>query len=1051
MPDPSNTPLNATVKYNPHLWSDAELRSIFVVRTRELAELLQAVREVAPHKPPRHLLIVGHRGMGKSTLLRRLALAIADEAALNQQWIALSFPEEQYTVSTLAELWKNVLDALADTRQREGAPLAELHRLDTEISRIGNLPESEQETASLDLLVQWVRENGRRLILLMDSTDLIFSGLSDSGKKASNPPPALARLRDTLSRETGIFWLGASYQPMEALYQYDGAFQDFFQTLELHALSVEDMRQALLALARAFGADQHGRNTEERMLRTLDARPERLQVLHTLTGGNPRTTVMLYELFASSTQEDIHTDLKVLLDLMTPLYKARMEGLADQPRKLLAHLMENWEPMSMLALSTASGIPATTVSGQLNRLEAEGLISKTRLPGARRSGYQTPERFFNVWYLMRYTSRRVRQRLTWLVEFMRLWYSGDELRHLAQRRAADHASGRICEAGSLEYSLAIAGSLSRNDSERHLLELSMVAAAARLAPSSHQTLRQVVGELFDLGGEDRPLATAADYLERFRAVEARLATPRPGSGPAWQEMGKTILGSLFLTLGTKEKIADLAQNLSSAQLANLNPALEEEVSSLTRQYGHEAWSTLRAAVLAGDFFPDCPEPELAYRQIVAHFSHQPAAMRLGAMLMLDRHADAWSEKVLRAALTADPDNAELWNTLGKLLHYHRHNYGEAEQAYRKAMQLAPGFAYPNFNLGNLLKNHLQRYEEAEAAYRRAIELDPQFAPPWNNLGILLQDHLQRYEEAADAYRHASELDPKLAHPWSNLGNLLQDHLHNYAEAEAAYRRAHQLDPHYALSWNNLGNLLQDHLQRYEEAEAAYRKAIEFDPGYSPPWSNLGNLLLNHLERPDEAEAAYRKAIELDPRSATAWSNLGNLLQDGFRRYDEALSAHRQAAQLSPEDPYPPFREARLALRLGQTHAAETAYRHALELMELQNQQGERRRPWEIALQAGLWLQDQEIASQALTALAGAAGEGREAALLQLREQARQCHEIGVGAALAYLIDQSLYADFLRPMSLALHAAAGAVEALEGIAPELRSMAQRVMRDLGEAA
>jgi hypothetical protein len=137
MPDPDRGPLQGIVKYNPHLWGDDELRSIFVVRNRELAALLDRLRQTPAGAVPQHALVVGQRGMGKTTLLRRLALGVRDDAELSRQWIALSFPEEQFTVSTLAELWSNVLDALTDALETEGAPLAELDRLDGEIRRIG--------------------------------------------------------------------------------------------------------------------------------------------------------------------------------------------------------------------------------------------------------------------------------------------------------------------------------------------------------------------------------------------------------------------------------------------------------------------------------------------------------------------------------------------------------------------------------------------------------------------------------------------------------------------------------------------------------------------------------------------------------------------------------------------------------------------------------------------------------------------------------------------------------------------------------------------------
>ena len=43
--------------------------------------------------------------------------------------------------------------------------------------------------------------------------------------------------------------------------------------------------------------------------------------------------------------------------------------------------------------------------------------------------------------------------------------------------------------------------------------------------------------------------------------------------------------------------------------------------------------------------------------------------------------------------------------------------------------------------------------------------------------------------------------------------------------------------------------------------------------------------------------------------------------------------------------------------------------------------------------------------------------------------------------------QSAHANFLKPITLALRAAAGEAEALDGIPPELRTMAEEVLRDI----
>ncbi|HNL15360.1 MAG TPA: ATP-binding protein, partial [Accumulibacter sp.] len=116
----------AISKYNPHLWSAEQLRAIFVARQNELADLTQALRATPPETVGQHVLLVGARGMGKSTLMQRLALAVEDDAGLAAAWLPLRFPEEQYTVATLSQFWANVLDSLADALQRQEQPTAAL-------------------------------------------------------------------------------------------------------------------------------------------------------------------------------------------------------------------------------------------------------------------------------------------------------------------------------------------------------------------------------------------------------------------------------------------------------------------------------------------------------------------------------------------------------------------------------------------------------------------------------------------------------------------------------------------------------------------------------------------------------------------------------------------------------------------------------------------------------------------------------------------------------------------------------------------------------------
>jgi len=70
-------------------------------------------------------------------------------------------------------------------------------------------------------------------------------------------------------------------------------------------------------------------------LQQFDTLKPRLLAMHTLTGGNPRLIMMLYELIAQDNLNDIITRFHQLLDKITPFYQDRIKDLAAQERALL--------------------------------------------------------------------------------------------------------------------------------------------------------------------------------------------------------------------------------------------------------------------------------------------------------------------------------------------------------------------------------------------------------------------------------------------------------------------------------------------------------------------------------------------------------------------------------------------------------------------------------------------------------------------------------------------------------------------------------------------
>jgi tetratricopeptide (TPR) repeat protein len=881
--------------YNPAMLSDQDFLAGFVARSDLSERLLARLRETSTARLAKHYLILGQRGMGKTSLLRRLALGVRADPELSATVLPLTFREEQYNIHNLHILWCNCLDALGDWFEKSGQ-VDKAAEIDRDVAALARGDRDPEGQSALEVFTRWTRRENKRAVLLLDNVDLILDGIARYQWS----------LRRALQSPGGMIVVGASANYMEATSDKEAAFYDFFQVVVLEKLGENELLACLRRLADVRG--EEGRQ----VLRAIDADPGRIRTLYDLTGGNPRTLILLYMLLELDADGDVLTDLERLLDQATVLYKARVEDLAPQARVVLDAVALSWDPGTAADLAKATSLETSAVSAQLDRLQKDGIIEKATLSSTPRAAFQLSERFFNIWYLMRHGPRRLRNRLRWLTGFLREFYSPKQLTDRARDLLTQRYEHGV-ERG--HYCLALSDAL-EDTGWRHLLVREARMEVERYAATSGLRLEDVVdpSELpVPITSEDWRIQgkLLRDYLNRYEEAEAayrRAIELDPNYARPWNGLGNLLQDHL---------------NRYEEAEAAYRRAIE-----LDPNYARP-WNGL--GILLQDHLNRYEEAEAAYRRAIELDPKSAWAWYgLGNLLQycLDRYEEA--EAAYRRAIELEP-NARPWHGLGNLLQYCLNRYEEAEAAYRRAIELEPN-ARPWHGLGNLLKDRLNRYEEAEAAYRRAIELDPKSAWPWHGAGNLLQHCLNRYEEAEAAYRRAIELDPNYALPWNGLGNLLKDRLNRYEEAEAAYRRAIKLNPNYASPWNGLGNLLQDHLNRYEEAEAAYRRAIELDPNYALPWNGLGNLLQDRLNRYEEAEAAYRRAIELDPKSAWPWNNLGNLLQYRLNRYQEAETTYRRAIELDPKSAWPWNNLGNLLqYRLNRSQEAEAAYRRAIEL------------------------------------------------------------------------------------------------------------------------
>jgi hypothetical protein len=555
-------PLHGVAVYNPKLLSKEELIGFFVAREEELERLVVALRREAKAQPQHHL-VVGSRGMGKTTLLHRLRYAIEDDQELGSRCLGLVFPEEQYNVVSLADFWLNCVDALADgLESSEGSTMVQ--GLDEEVEEIQASSNTEERgRRALELLCRLSDRLGRRLILLVDNVDIVLDRLDDEQWA----------LREVLSSEKRIQLIGATSAPLESHYQHDKAFYDFFRVHHLEGLDDEATFKVLRRLAELTG--------HERVTRLLDDEPSRVRTVRLMAGGNPRTVVLLFSVLAQGTDGDVRADLERLLDLCTPLYKHRLEVLPTQAQQVLDALAKHWSPATAAEIAGATHLDVNLVSTQLSRLVKDGTVEKVQLPDTKRYGFQIAERFFNIWCLMR-ASRRVRRRLVWLVEFLRLMFGAEDLAERARRHLATEQP--IDALRRAELGLAFADVVG-DTRIRTALEIDSIRALC--VDPLHRTR---LDELFDLQGRDQHLV---GYAERMSLLEdaRRLVLAADIGVPGWdrERVWTMLAGSPNATVRGKHEAATTLYEQASA------------INELHSRALHHYFDAIRASFLPGEF------------------------------------------------------------------------------------------------------------------------------------------------------------------------------------------------------------------------------------------------------------------------------------------------------------------------------------------------------------------------------------------------------------------------------------------------------------------
>jgi hypothetical protein len=342
------------MSYDPWETPPEERKARFVGREALLERLLSGVAQQEGHQTVQHYLLLGPRGIGKTSILLTVRDRVRESAALSARWFCVQLREEEYFIRTLRDLLELVLRALAE---EEGLPDA------AEV--VERVHQEKREERSLAVAVEGLRNlaagRGRRILLLIDNFDRLFPATAAGRRKTRPAENEFRAFRKLLSKESFLMVVGASVRVFEEIAAYDQAFFNFFSPVEIPNLSESEICELLRKCAEVE------KNTA--FLEQFEALRDKVRAITYLTGGNPRLVVMLYDVLRQHEMAPVVEALRETVGGLTPLLKHVLDDMPRQQSKTLDALVRLRGAAPPNEIAAMARLPLNVVTAQLGRLK----------------------------------------------------------------------------------------------------------------------------------------------------------------------------------------------------------------------------------------------------------------------------------------------------------------------------------------------------------------------------------------------------------------------------------------------------------------------------------------------------------------------------------------------------------------------------------------------------------------------------------------------------------------------------------------------------------
>ncbi len=417
----------ARFKYTPDEMDEKEFLERFVVRQDIFEDIYDDLKATDYSLPSQHYIIIGQRGQGKTTLLRKIFIEVQNDKELSKVLVPIKFAEEQYQIRSLCRLWEEVAEYLQTMHEDIFSDILD--------NMEEHFEDDDYDFKCFSYLEKELKAKDKKALILVDNIDELLGKLKEKEQR---------RLREIMIESSSFRIIGGSTKMLEQHFDYGKPFYEFFKIVKLQGLNKEDSIEFL----RAIGKGEQ----KEKIELIIQNEPARIETLRRLTGGVPRTLVMLFDIFLDD-GGNAFEDLLKILDEATPLYKHRMDDLPPMLQDIVHTIAINWDGMYTKEIAKKTRLSSRETSAQLGQLEKKYGIVESESVGKNKI-YKIHERFFNIWYLMRFGRKKDRQRVEWLVKFLVSWCTPEELENRSKKlielvrdgKASESYAYFMCEA-----------------------------------------------------------------------------------------------------------------------------------------------------------------------------------------------------------------------------------------------------------------------------------------------------------------------------------------------------------------------------------------------------------------------------------------------------------------------------------------------------------------------------------------------------------------------------------------------------------------------------